>query len=172
MARRIMRQGRSVRELFWLFVFETNTVLAAADTAALINTMNAALLALRPFTVVRSRGILAYRSDQTGVSENYQAALAMLIVSDAAINIGITAVPTGFSDLGSDLFFVHQMMAGRFEFISGAGFESNAMTVIEYDSKAMRKVNNDSQLAITLETSSLSLGMNMFHAGRILIKLH
>ena len=171
--RRIHGHNRSVRESLWLGIGETNTVLAAASTAVLINSLNAVALALRPFTVVRTRGILAYRSDQVGVSENYQAALAFSVVSQQALAIGITAVPTGFSILGSDLFWVHQMMAGRFEFISGVGVSSpNAMQVVEYDSKAMRRVDDDQALAFTLESSSLSLGINVFHAARMLIKLH
>ena len=174
MARKVFhRGGRTVRESLWLGVGESNTVIAAASTAVAINALNAAALALRPFTIVRTRGILAYVSDQTAASENYSAALSMAVVSDQALGIGVTAVPTGFTDLGSDLFWVHQMMAGRFEFISGVGVSSpNAMQVIEYDSKAMRRVDDDQDLAIVLETSSLSLGINVFHAARILIKLH
>ena len=170
--RTFVRGGRQVRESSWVFVTETSSTLAAANTALLIGSANAALLALRPFTIVRTRGVLAIRSDQTAASENFSAALGIAIVSDQASAIGITAVPTPFTDLGSDLFFVHQMMANRFEFVSGVGVEAKSMQFLEYDSKAMRKVNDSQDIAVVLENSSISAGTNIFHAARILIKLH
>ena len=172
MARRVMRGGRSVRQTLWVGIGESITALTSANSAALIGVGNAALLALRPFTIVRTRGVYAVRSDQTGASENFSAALGACVVSDQANAIGITAVPTPFTDLGSDLFFLHQIYANRFEFISGVGIEANSAGLIQYDSKAMRKVPDGSDISFTIEASSVSLGVSIFHAGRMLIKLH
>ena len=166
------RGGKSVRETMWVDVAPTNTVLAAASTATLINLPSAGLQALRPFTIIRTRGILAYGSDQAAASENFSAALGYSVVNDDAAGIGVTAVPTPFSTQGSDMFFVYEMMAGRFEFISGVGFHPQKFNELRYDSKAMRKNNDDQAIAVVLEISSLSLGMNIFHSARLLIKLH
>ncbi len=164
---------RQVRETLWVFLSETNTTLAAANTAALILSASAAMLALRPFTIVRTRGTWAVRSDQTGASENFDAALGMCVVSDQASAIGVTAVPTPFTDLGSDLWFLHQMMFNRFEFISGVGVEPLSNWIGNYDSKAMRKVEQGQDIAVVLENSSIvGGGSNVTHAGRMLIKLH
>ena len=170
--KRFVRGGRSVRESMWIGITETNSTLTAANQAVIINNGNAALAVLRPFTVVRIRGVLAYRSDQVIASESFHAACGYEVVSDQASAIGATAIPTPYFDLGSDFFFVHQFMSGRFEFITGAGFDPRSFTTIEYDSKAMRKVDDDSDVVVVLETGSISSGVNIYHAGWMLIKLH
>jgi len=170
--RTFVRGGKTVRETVWLGHTPTAVNLAAASTANLFGSLNAAAIALLPFTVIRSRGILSYGSDQTVASENFSAALGIAIVTQQASAIGVTAVPTPMTELDSDQFFVHQIMAGRFQFITGVGFHPQARTFLEYDSKAMRKVGQDDDLVLTLETSAVSAGMDILHAGRFLVKLH
>jgi len=149
--------------------------LAAANSAALILSLSAAGLALRPFTVIRTRLHFSVRSDQSAASENFDAAIGCAVVSDQAAAIGITAVPTPFTDLGSDLWFVHQIIDGHFLFISGVGVEGNSNSPtggMDVDSKAMRKVNGDQDLVTVIENSGLSSGTQVYAAGRQLIKLH
>ncbi len=175
MARRhrmVTRGNRQVRESLWVGFGEVIQALGAASTAVITNAPNAALLALRPYTIVRTRGFVGLRSDQISASENYDMALGMCVVSDQANAIGVTAVPTPFTDIGSDLFFVHEILMGRFQFITGAGFDSLGLVWKQYDSKAMRKVNDDSQNIVVVESSTLGQGQVVHHAGRQLIKLH
>ena len=160
------------RESLWLFIGASRTVLAAPSTAVFTNAMNAASLALRPFTVVRTVGQLNFLSDQSGAAENYDAAMGMCVVSSQAAAIGVTAIPTPFTDLGSDLWFVHQMGASRFEFVSGVGFHPANGLNRQYESRAMRKVNDDSEFVVVVETSPISAGAVVWHAARVLIKLH
>jgi hypothetical protein len=167
-----MRGGRAVRETLWIGISETVTTLAAANTATLINALNAPALALTPFTIVRTVGFMGIRSDQTGVSETYDGAIGFSVVTAQALAIGITAVPTPWTDQGSDAFYVHQVMMQRFLFITGAGVESGMLSWKEYDSRAMRKVNDDEDIAFVAETSSLSTGAVIHHAARMLVKLH
>ena len=63
---RMVSQGRKT---FWLAGTHFQTVMAAANTAVLISTLNAAALALRPFTVIRTRGYIALLSDQLSANE-------------------------------------------------------------------------------------------------------
>ena len=157
----------------WVGISESRTTLASANTAVLIAVGNAALLALRPFTIVRTRLFFGVSSDQAAASQNWDVALGAAIVSDQASAIGITAVPTPFTDLGSDLFFLHEIQANRFVFVSGVGFDPNGAPLGRpVDSKAMRKVNDDQDVAFVLENSSLSNGTTVYVAGRMLIKLH
>jgi len=175
MARRFTRsRGRSGshRQTVWIAVTETGTVLAAANSVARTNLLNAAALALRPFTIVRTRGVISIGSDQVAASEDYEAAMGMAVISDQASAIGVTAVPTPFTDLGSDLFFVHEMQVGGLEVVTAAGFDAQTVTSRTYDSKAMRKVNEDEQVNVMLEASSISNGCTVFHAARMLIKTH
>ncbi len=170
---RIFRGGRQVRQSLWIGLGETNTALVGANTAALILSLNTAALALRPFTVVRTRGFLGVRSDQAAVSESYDGALGLAVVSDQASAIGVTAVPTPFTDLGSDMFFVHEMLFGRFSFLSSIGHQANLIEPWKsFDSKAMRKVDDDQDVVVTIESSSLSSGTVVTTAARMLVKLH
>ena len=166
-----LRGGVKRRESLWLFIGETERTLAAASTATFINSLNAAALALRPFTVVRTRGTFHVRSDQTGALEMYQAALGYAIVSDQASAVGITALPTPFTDSGSDLWYTREVITSVFGFISGVGTQELGI-LKTYDSKAMRKVELGQDLAVVIEISSISLGANVVHEGRALVKLH
>ncbi len=169
----IRRDGVMRRESLWLTQPMSNTVLAAASSAVLLGTLNATALQLRPFTVVRTRGFWQIKSDQTGATETYAASLGHAVVSDQAAAIGVTAVPTPETDRDSDLFYVYESMSSQFLFISGVGIEGANGTLLEIDSKAMRKVEGGQDLAITVENSALFAGGTaIVTASRILIKLH
>ena len=171
--RTFIRGGRSVRETLWLFVTETRSVTVGANGATFIGSLSAGALALRPFTVVRSLLHWSARSDQTGASENWGHAIGIAVVSDQSAAIGITAIPTPFTDLGSDLWLLHRIIDGRFLFVSGVGVESNAVDQMDIESKAMRKVEDGQDLAIVIENDSLQAsGVTTYVAGRILVKLH
>jgi len=168
-----VRGGRQVRETLWIGDAPTITTLASASSAALISSSAAAILALRPFTVIRTVGFFAIRSDQAAASEVYDGAIGYSVVSDQAVAIGITAVPTPFTDLGSDLFYVHQMKMTRFNFISGVGTETEQARGWQYESKGARRVNDDQDFILTAETSAVAGGgVAIHHAARVLIKLH
>ena len=167
----IRRNGVMKRESLWLFATETNSALAAANTAALVGSLNAAALALTPFTIVRTRIAFHARSDQRAASENYDVAIGMAVVSAQASAIGITAVPTPYTDLGSDLWFLWFGQRGRISVTTDVGVLEAGMQE-QIDSKAMRKVEDGEDMVITLENSSLSSGSTVFKVGRILIKLH
>jgi len=168
------RGGRQVRETNWIELAAGRDTMAAASTASFVASLNAAALGFRPFTVVRTIMHLSLKSDQTGASENFDAAAGWAVVSDQASAIGITAVPTPMTDLGSDLWLFHKILNGSFLFISGVGTQSQEVPRggITVESRAMRKVNSDQDLVFITETSSVSSGAIMYSAARILIKLH
>ncbi len=168
----VLRGGRNIRNTLWAGVAPVSTVFAAANNAALTNVTGAGLLAIRPFTVMRMRGFMHVRSDQTGSLESYQVAWSASVVSDQAAAIGITALPTPFTDIDSDLFFMYQVVAGVFLFISGTGFDPIGGSSAVVESKAMRRVEDGSQIVFTLENSGLSAGSSTFSTARLLLKLH
>ena len=167
----ITRGGRNVRETLWIGVGGTATNLSAASTAAFINSGSAGLLALRPFTMVRTRGYLHCRSDQNAANESFGVSLGYAVVSDQASAIGVTAVPVPDTDIDSDLWFVYQTLLGFTQFATAAGFRDYGIGV-EYDSKAMRKMEDGQDLAVVIQTPSIVLGTTVQHIGRVLIKLH
>jgi len=167
----IRRGNRMVRETMWVGSTETITALGSASTASIINTLGAGLLAIRPFTIVRTHGFFGIRSDQSAADESYDAALGDCVVSDEAAAIGVTAIPLPWTGLGSDLFYNHQMLMGRFEVATAVGVVP-LRPWMHYQSKAMRKVNDDQDIMTVIQTSSISSGVIVHHAARALIKLH
>ncbi len=168
----IQRGGRSVRATAWVSLDRAVATLAGAPQAVLLQSGSAALLAMRPFTIVRTRGVFHIESDQSIASEVYHVAYAGAVVSDQALAIGITAVPTPETDRGSDLFFMYEETIGSFVFGDATGFDEQGGMFRTFDSKAMRKVNDDQDVAFVAETVTGSAGAIVRVAGRVLLKLH
>ena len=166
----IVRGGMKRRETVWFqFAYQANTM-AASATAILSTVLNAAALELRPFTIVRSRFVWQSRSDQSAATEAFIGNIGMAIVSDQASAIGVTAVPTPATDLGSDLWFLIQQWIGRFVLVGTD--VTTEHTFREIDSKAMRKVDIGQDMVIVKEAGIGESGVIISHVGRMLVKLH
>ena len=162
------RARSAKRETDWGSIDITSTTLASG--AVIIGSLNAAALAMRPFTIVRTYVELYMISDQAGAVETQAAAYGVAVVSEQASAIGVTAVPTPVTDMASDLWFVHQVMFGD----SSPGLTDRSLTGAHYqiDSKAMRKVNADEDIVFVLEQGGIGGGIIVKDGGRFLIKLH
>jgi len=178
MGRRLITQNRGSfapraerRKSVWFQFVPSEITLAGPSVAALFFSLNAAALALRPFTVVRTRGVFGVRSDQSGASEDYSGSLGIAVVSEQASAIGVTAVPTPETDRASDLFFTYESLAGFLQRDSAVGMEELGKWK-DIDSKAMRKVDIGQDLVVTVETSAISLGAIVHFSARMLVKLH
>jgi len=155
----------------WIsFNWERATMTSEGGT--LLASLNAAALALTPFTIIRTRMNIHVISDQAAANELQFGAVGAAVVSLQASAIGVTAVPTPVTDMGSDLFFVHQNYVGA-GFGTGVAapgrIEGQFLTV---DSKAMRKVNDDQDLVLVTEFDSEGGGQIVSVAARFLLKLH
>ena len=133
-----------------------------------MGSLNAAALALRPFTIVRTHVKWIYRSDQTAALEDFGGAVAMAVASERAVAAGIGSIPNPFGNADSNAFFVYDTYYG----LSGAASDLIPNTqFIVTNSKGMRKVSTDEQVAIVVENLALN-GSTMGCIGRILVKLH
>ncbi len=169
----VLRSGGPKRLTLWLQLATSETTLLGSPSAVLTNSLNAVALALRPFTVVRTRGIIHARSDQVGAAQTFGVDVAQAVVSEQASAIGVTAVPTPLTDKGSDLFFVYEQLFGHINVGSGAGTgvpDQAGGLFMKFDSKAMRKVDDDQDL-ITVVENEIN-GVIVVVSGRTLIKLH
>jgi len=165
----IRRNNRMVRETVWIGSnFLSNTL--STGSATLLQSLNAAALLLRPFTVVRTRGRLNYFSDQSATSESSLGAYGHAVVSDQATAIGVTAIPTPVTDDGSDLWYVFESLMFDFNFGDATGFQQ-APPPMTFDSKAMRKVDIGQDVVIVAEQSS-AVGAILQSHFRLLAKLH
>ena len=168
----ILRGGVMRRETLWIGSQGSTVNLASANAAAFLFSLNSAALALTPFTVVRTRGTWFVKSDQTGALEDYSCRLGVAVVSEQAVAIGITAVPTPDLDSGSNLWLLYESIIANFTFVSGVGFHPVGGVMQTFDSKAMRKVPEGTNLVTIAEASNLSNGLDVTANQRVLVKLH
>ncbi len=169
----ITRGGVNVRQTLWIGQKVAQANLAAASTAVFFGSFNAAALALRPFTIVRTRGVWHVQSDQAAADERYQLALGFSVITDQASAIGVTAVPTPATDVSSDAFFLYETIQGSYEFGAGVTAEMDSWGITkDFDSKAMRKVEEGFDLAAVAETFDTSAGAKLDVSFRLLVKLH
>ena len=174
MARQFTRgRGRlgSERKTVWIGIAPVVTTMAAASTAVLSGSLNALALALRPFTIVRTHLSWLLKSDQQAASEQYAAAFGIAVVSEQAVSVGVTAIPTPATDIDSDFWLLHASLVGFFALGTAVGFIEQGRFK-DVDSKAMRKVNEDEDIVFVEETYSTSAGAISHAMGRMLIKLH
>ncbi len=143
----------------------------AAATSTLVFVNTAGELAKRPYTIVRTRGRLWVRSDQSTGTEAPFGALGMAVINDQAITIGITAIPKPVSDAEFDQWFVWEPWAASVRFGSSVGFSEEFLSY-EIDSKAMRKVEEGESLVVVMENQAASHGAQFILQFRQLVKLN
>ncbi len=152
------------------FGFQHASSTMTSTGGTIIFSLNAAALALEPFTIVRSHFEVALRSDQAAAVERQSASFGIAVVSDQAVAIGVTAVPTPFTDMASDLWFVHRNIFGDESSLTDI---TRPETRISIDSKAMRKVDIGQDIVVVGELASTpGTGQIMRVAGRMLVKTH
>ena len=170
MARRILRASTKKRESAWGVIDVTN-VGVDTNIVLLAGTLNAATLAQRPFTIVRTHILITCKSDQQIATEEGNAGFGMMVVNDTAAALGVTAIPGPVSDAGSP-WFVWQPLQWNFLFASGVGVQPENGTQYVVDSKAMRKVGIDQDIAMVFDNVDGAHGMQVSAVGRFLIKTH
>ena len=99
-------------------------------------------------------GLLTIRSDQESADENQHGAIGMIVVSDQAISVGVTAVPHPIADGADDGWFMFQPFSQRFSFLDATGVQSHMVTQYMIDSKAKRVVHDGQSIALVIENVS------------------
>ncbi len=158
------------RKMLWMSsAVATDEIALAANTTALVSTLNAAALALRPFTVVRIRGILWVSADTTVASERPFGAYGLITVSDQAASVGATAVPRPYSQSSNEWILWQPWLASILRG-DAVGFTTDNFRPYVFDSKAQRKVSQGEDLATVIENNNASHGVNFVESLRVLIK--
>ncbi len=165
----IRKSTPSRRKMVWFGGIDVSSIPAAASTAVLQTSLNAAALLLRPFTIVRTRGRVCCFSDQAAASEFFSVTYGKIIVTDQAVAAGVASVPTPTTDPAND-WFVYKTMMQRVDFSDATGIRLYGLSE-EFDSKAMRKVDIGQDLIGVIETSALSNGTQIVSFSRTLVKL-
>ena len=130
------------RKTFWLGTVQVSaeTALAAA-TASLHGSLNAAALALRPFTIVRTISDFWVASDQIVATEQPFGAIGVALADDRAIAAGAGSLPRAYGENADSSFLFHQFWAAK-SFVAGtpATYSPNAWSYFHADQRGQRKI--------------------------------
>ncbi len=111
-------------------------------------------------TVRRTRGRFNFASDQAAAMEEISGAWGMIVVTDAAAAIGVTAIPGPVTDSADGGWFVWEPFGAVLgNAAAAAGNAASTLAPIMYDSKAMRKIQDGFQVAVVVENASASTGL-------------
>ena len=94
----------------WATINDTGFVTVAANTVNFIASFTPSNAGIDE-TVLRTVGQLSIISDITGTAEEQVGAFGMILVTQQAISVGVTAVPDPVVDAGDDGWFVYQSFA-------------------------------------------------------------
>jgi len=107
-------------------------------------------------TVVRTRGLFTWGSDQFVAGEDQLGAVGIGIVSAQAASVGITAVPHPDTDSAWDGWLWHSYFASRITVGDQTAYAPAQVHQLRIDSKAMRKVGSDERAVLVVQNSSAS----------------
>ena len=147
---------------------QTGLVALAGSTALLSQTF---IPVAGGETVVRSRGLITFGSDQAAATESQLGAYGIAVVTAQAVSVGITAVLHPATDASWDGWLYHTYLSAHIQVVSASGIMPDMQHQIVVDSKAMRKVSEDDRLVFVIE-NTVSTGLQFFDSFRILSKLH
>ena len=159
------------RTKMWIGAGVGNTTVTT-DTKVFVSSLSAGGLALRPFTILRTRMEIQFRSDQDLIDESPFGSYGQIVVTDTASGIGVTAVPdpSGIDGDPEADWFVWQAVFAHWQV---SAIPDSAMMEYKWtvDSKAMRKVGPDDDI-VAMFSSQASGGSFLTTNGRRLIQLH
>ena len=152
---------------------------ASANQSAMVPVAAATAVLLESFTpivggetVIRTRGIFTWQTDQLIASEDQFGAVGMCVVTAQAVSVGISAIPHPATDAAWGGWLWHSFFASSWSFLSSTGVEANIQHQIIIDSKAMRKVDEDERLVMVCENTNATQGFLVANSERILSKVH
>ena len=118
-------------------------------------------------TVRRTRGVMGVSSDQSGAYEEQFGAFGLIVVSDLALAAGAASIPGPGTDLGDDGWFVWQPICQA----SASAVASGGSTQYQFDSKAMRRVQEGFGIAMMVENVHPTFGLEFAFALSMLTSL-
>ncbi len=148
--------------------FGTDFVALPAASFLVLSSLTAAGLALRPFTITRTVGLLAIRSDQAAAVEFPFGAVGGMVVSEKAANTGATAIPDPVTESQSDEWFLYQQWAAGGDASTNVG---QTTYMFPFDSRAQRKVQDGEDFVFVIANSSATDGASFVFNLRFLLKL-
>ena len=102
--------------------------------------------------MVRDRGMVTIKPGSFAADLDIVGAIGVGVVSDEALGVGITAIPTPYSDADWSGWLVWESFAIHLEVLDATGFDVGAALRINVDSKGMRKLGATESLVLVAES--------------------
>ena len=122
-------------------------------------------------TIIRTRGLFTFGSDQQAADEQFLGAIGIGVVSEQAFTVGVTAIPDPVVDAEWGGWLYHSFFANFSPFSSATGFDALGAQQLVIDSKAMRKIGENERLVLMV-TNAGGFGLQFTSSLRILTKVH
>ena len=107
-------------------------------------------------TIRRTRGLVSIASDQTAAPEDQNGAFGAMVINDLAVAAGAASIPGPVTDANDDGWFLWVPFVRSFPAVNG--IESREY---QFDSKAMRRVEEGFAIAFMVENASATDGFNI-----------
>jgi len=167
-ARRAMRSGRNGGRrpggTNWSRFVSTGLTTVAGGTKVLFVTFTLDNPGISE-TVRRTRGTLLVKSDQTGTAENQFGAFGMIQANEVALTAGAASIPGPVTNASDEGWFLWMPMLAT---QSTASNPAPQFTLIHFDSKAMRTVDDGFGLALMVENAHATQGLQVAIAMSLL----
>ena len=122
-------------------------------------------------TILRSVGMLAVSSDQQAASEDIIGGFGMIFVTDLAAAAGIASIPDPITDIEDHGWFLYVPIVQSMAFQSSVGVNYDFGVQYPFDSKAKRKIEEGTSIAVVASNSSASFGFQVAVVLRILTQV-
>ena len=157
---RVFVPRRRVSNMTWAGLFPVSPQTVPAATKLLLGSF--VLSGDFDETITRSRGAVTWASDQVASTEFPTGALGLIVVSEDAFTVGISAIPDPVSDVDNDgwLLWVPLTVAQR-------GGELTPLNK-DFDSKGQRIVRDGSRVVLVVANASGTEGAQLALAIRVL----
>ena len=142
------------------------TTLAAATVVLDQSIVGSVVQSASPFTIVRTVGYIAVKSDQETAVEEPFGAMGAIVVQETARVAGVASLPDPITEEDDDGWFLYQGFA-----IEGLAAGSSGMKVFPFDSKAQRKVKDGDAVVFVVTNAHSTFGLQYVLKFRLLIKL-
>jgi len=118
-------------------------------------------------TILRSVGAIIMETDNVAASEQQFGSFGMIVVSSLAIAAGIASIPGPVTDVGTDGWFVYVPLMQGHRFSSATSVFAAGVRY-DFDSKAKRKIEEGTGIALVVENASATFSFRVALNMRLL----
>ncbi len=164
--------ARNRRETEWVATVNTNIAVLAAGASVIAFSgdfrSGGSLEDFIGATVVRTRGPFAGRFVSVSGDQSAFGALGIAIVNGEAFDAGVASLPTPVAEAGDDKWLMHRYWFADVRFDTSP---QQIHSLIDFDSKAMRKTTSTDVLVAIIENSATVDAIAFWLQFRTLFKL-